>query len=70
MTANDVLQFWGLTQGRASKRDILDIARRADECGLIQEGAARQIWASDHPERWTTASVKDHLIWLGCVENE
>ena len=66
MTAQNILYYVDLTLGTARKSDVIAASRAADEEGTIQACDMVKLMGGAHPERHTTASMRQALIWLGC----
>lgn len=67
-TANDVLEWNRLRQGRAKKSTILFVFRLADSEGTIQAGNMRRV--TSDPREHTTSSLRHALCLVGCEPDE
>lgn len=60
------LKEMGLQAGSITDRDLLAAFAAADEGGVIQ--ASQMVRLSCDPRHHTAATLRQALIWLGCVE--
>jgi len=60
------LKEMGLQAGSITDRDLMDAFAAADDGGVIQ--ASQMVRLSPDPRHHTTATLRQALIWLGCVE--
>lgn len=65
-TANEILEWNGLRQGTATKRDIIRAHRLADDGGTLQAGDALVLFGCGDPTLHTCMSLGRALIELGC----
>ena len=67
MKASEVLGWFGLAQGSATKSHILEINRAADEGGTIPPEDMRELFPN-RPGLHTHYNVRLALLEAGCLE--
>jgi hypothetical protein len=69
ITADQILRDLELEQGTCTKALIRDVARAADETGLIGPHAAMDFYPGN-PRKHTYTYARRVLLDLGCVEKK
>jgi len=65
MRAKEILEWYEMEQGTASKRHIIEIARAADDGGTLQAEDMLALFPG-RPELHSAATMKTALLAAGC----
>ena len=70
MTADEILSDLEMTIGTASKADVREAYRLADDGGIIQAHDMVRLMGPGDPTQHTTCDLHQALMWLGCKDRD